>query len=129
MSEKIVLQQGIKGFELSVQDAPNWVMLREVGYSPVQSMVASIGACGGYVYQELLRNSNVPFTFHRVELAYERHDDNVGALSKVTVTFVVSVEESVQAKASAIVKLVSRYCPVIQSLNPAIQLEEYVEFI
>lgn len=129
MNDKIVLYQGEKGFELTVPDADNWVMLREKGYSPVQSMVAAVGACGGYVYQHLLKNSNVPMTFHRVEATYTRHDDSVGALSSITLTFFVSVEKDLQAKASATLKLVSRYCPVMQSMDKVIQIKEYVTFI
>lgn len=129
MSDKLTLIQGQNGFELEVLGKENWVMRREMGYSPVQSVIAAVGACGGYVYQHLLKNSNVSATFHRVEAEYTRHDDSVGAISSITLTFFVSVEKSDQTKAQSCLKLVSRYCPVIQSLDKNIKMVELVQFI
>lgn len=129
MSDKLTLIQGQNGFELEVLGKENWVMRREMGYSPVQSVIAAVGACGGYVYQHLLKNSNVSATFDRVEAEYTRHEDSVGAISSITLTFFVSVQESDKAKAQSCLKLVSRYCPVIQSLDKNIKIIETVEFI
>lgn len=129
MSDKITLRQGTDGFELEVFGKENWIMRRELGYSPVQSIVASAAACGGYVYQHLLENSHISATFDRVEADYTRQKDNVGAITSIQLTFFISVEESDQPKAQTCLKLVSRYCPVIQSLDPAIEIVETVEFI
>lgn len=129
MSDKLTLIQGQNGFELTVSGKENWIMRREMGYSPVQSVIAAVGACGGYVYQYLLQNSNVSATFNRVEAEYTRYDDSVGAISSITLTFFVSVQESDKVKAQSCLKLVSRYCPVIQSLDKNIKIIEIVEFI
>lgn len=129
MSEKLTLIQGEKGFELEVLGKENWIMRREMGYSPVQSVVASVAACGGYVYQHLLKNSSVSAIFHRVDVDYTRQEDSVGAIESITLTFLVSVEESDKVKAQSCLKLVSRYCPVIQSLNKSITIVETVQFI
>lgn len=40
-----------KGFEL-VHQSGNWVLKKEIGFSPVEMLVASIGACGAYVYEK-----------------------------------------------------------------------------
>lgn len=128
-NEVIELVQGDLGMELPVEEG-NWVMLREKGYSPVQSLVASVGACGAYVYQSVLENSEIPYTFHKVSVTYERNlQKKPYAVSAITMTFYVTIDQSHQQRAARAIKLVSRNCPVIESLNPAIIVEELVEFI
>ena len=127
--ETLELVQGTKGMELPLAQG-NWVLLREEGYSPVQSLVASTGACGAYVYQSVLENSKIPYTFHKVTMTYERDMEQApNPISAISMTFHVSVEESLQERATRALRLVSKHCPVIQSLNPTIDIEELVEFI
>ncbi|MFV0558110.1 MAG: OsmC family protein [Enterococcus sp.] len=127
--EKITLIQGEHGMELP-RTTENWVLLREYGYSPVQSLVAAAGACGAYVYQDVLKNSKIPVTFHGVELAYTRDEEQTShPVKELNIHFKVSVAEELQGRAERSVRLVSKYCPVIQSLSANIQIHETVEFI
>ncbi|MGX6962110.1 OsmC family protein [Vagococcus xieshaowenii] len=108
----------------------NWVLLREEGYSPVQSLVAATGACGAYVYQSVLENSKIPYTFHKVTINYERDMEHApNPISSISMTFHVTIEEDLQDRATRALRLVSKHCPVIQSLNPTITIEELVDFI
>ena len=127
--DTIKLVQGQKGMELPFSEG-NWVLLREEGYSPVQSLVASAGACGAYVYQSVLEKSRVPFTFDRVEMTYERDETlQTEPVKRIEMTFFVKISEEKQGLAERSLKLVGKYCPVIQSLNPNIEVIEKVEFI
>lgn len=128
MTEKIELIRGQDGIALPFSGG-NWVFLRDKGYSPVQMLVAAAGACGAYVYESILTKSHVPFTFHGVTVDYVRDESAVSQpVKKIDITFEVSVEESYQGKAERILKLVAKHCPVIQSLDPAIQIQETVAF-
>lgn len=127
--DKITLVKGSKGLELPV-DSGNWIMLREEGYSPVQSLVAAVGACGAYVYQSVLESSRIEFTFDHVEINYER-DESIQSqpVKMIEINFYLTVEEEKQARAERGMKLIAKHCPVIQSLNPNIQVIEKAIFI
>ncbi|MGX7025507.1 OsmC family protein [Vagococcus hydrophili] len=127
--DKIELIQGEKGMELPVATG-NWVMLRNEGYSPVQSMVGAIGACGAYVYQSILESSRIEYVFEKVEIEYERDTEiQSEPLKEVKINFFVKVDEKSQGRAERGLKLISKHCPVMQSLDPRIKVVEEVNFI
>ncbi|MGX6979415.1 OsmC family protein [Vagococcus elongatus] len=130
MSEHTLeLIQGDEGLELPV-DSGNWVMLRDFGYSPVQSLVAAVGACGAYVYQSILFNSKVPYTFEKVIIDYTRDTERPSKpVDKIEMTFYLSVAPEFQDKATRSLRLIGRNCPVIQSLDPKIHVTETVSFV
>lgn len=127
--DKIRLIQGEKGMELPFETG-NWVMLRSEGYSPVQSLVAAIGACGAYVYQSILESSRIEYTFTKVDIDYKRDTDiQSEPLKEVNITFFVSIEEKNHGRAERSLKLISKHCPVMQSLDPKIKVIEEIIFI
>ncbi len=126
--EKLDLLYTEKGMELPLEKE-NWVMKRGFGYSPVQSLAAAVGACGGYVYDSILTNSKIPHEFKEVKVTYETNDEvKPHPISKIRLAFRVIVEKDYQERAEHGVKLVSKHCPVIQSLDPKIEVEEVVVF-
>lgn len=126
--EALTLVQGETGFELPFA-AGNWVLKREVGYSPVESLAAAVGACGGYVYTSILEKSKIPVVFKKIEVAYTRDSENKAEpLKTISIRFFVEMAEEYQGRAERSLKLVSQYCPVMQSLDPAITVTESVVF-
>lgn len=123
------LLKGEHGLELYHQDG-NWVMLKELGYSPVQMLVASIGGCGAYVLKSVLERSAIAARVGDVALAYSL-DDTVKAkpLKRVEIVFKVHADEAVHAKVQGALRLVNDFCPVIQSLNPNIEVVKTLEFV
>lgn len=118
-----------KGFELVHQNG-NWLLKKELGFSPVEMLVASIGACGAYVYEKILTNSHINFTIKQVEISYERAEEKQAKpLSRVDITFSIQVAEEAQGKAERALKLIGKNCPVMQSLDPAIAVVEKVIFV
>lgn len=127
--DMMTLVQGEKGIELPVESG-NWVLLREEGYSPVQTMVAAVGACGAYVYQSVLESSRIPNTFDHVEITYERDEEiQSQPVKKIELYFYLTVEEDKRERAERGLKLIAKHCPVIQSLNPNIKVIEKAIFI
>ncbi|WP_207695865.1 hypothetical protein DOK67_0001418 [Enterococcus sp. DIV0212c] len=123
------LISGEKGFEL-VHQSGNWVLKKEIGFSPVEMLVASIGACGAYVYEKILTNSHVDFTIKKVDISYERAEaKQAKPLSSVAITFSIRVAEEEQGKAERALKLIGKNCPVMQSLDPEITVVENVIFV
>ncbi|MEI5993556.1 OsmC family protein [Candidatus Enterococcus mansonii] len=118
-----------KGFELVHQNG-NWVLKKEIGFSPVEMLVASIGACGAYVYEKILTNSHIAFAIETVEIAYERAEEKQAKpLRQVLITFFIRVGENEQGKAERALKLIGKNCPVMQSLDPEISVIEQVIFV
>ncbi|MBP2098677.1 OsmC family protein [Enterococcus rivorum] len=118
-----------KGIEL-IHKNGNWIIKKEIGFSPVELLVASIAACGAYVYERVLTNSKITYKTQRVEVAYERSETKPAKpLSEVTITFYLEVPESEQGKAERATKLITKNCPVMQSLDPEIKVFEQVIFV
>ncbi|EOL50067.1 OsmC family protein [Enterococcus caccae] len=116
------------GFEL-IHQSGNWVLKKEIGFSPVEMLVASIGACGAYVYEKILTNSHIDFTIDKVEISYERAEEKQAKpLSHVLITFSIRLPEEEQGKAKRALKLIGKNCPVMQSLDPEITVVEEVMF-
>jgi uncharacterized OsmC-like protein len=123
------LISGEKGFEL-VHQSGNWILKKEIGFSPVELLVASIGACGAYVYEKILTNSHIDFTIENVQISYERTEEKPAKpLSQVSILFTLQVAQEAQGKAERALKLISKNCPVMQSLDPEIVVTETVSFV
>lgn len=123
------LISGEKGFEL-VHQSGNWLLKKDIGFSPVELLVASIGACGAYVYEKILTNSNIAFTIEKVDISYERAEDKQAKpLSRVVITFSIKIAKDEQGKAERALKLIGKNCPVMQSLDPEIAVVENVIFV
>lgn len=127
MQEELTLYNTPEGFAL---DDPSWILSRAAGYSPIQSLVSAVGACSGYVYQDVLKRSNVPFELGTIKVSYTRNMEAVSQpIQSISVIFLIKVSSEYQRKAETAVKIVSKYCPVIQSLDKSIDVNESVVFI
>lgn len=124
------LISGKQGFEL-VSENGNWILKKEIGFSPVEMLVASVGACGAYVYEKVLTNSGIAYQVENVTIDYERAEDKQAKpVSKISISFVLSnVPQNEQAKAERAMGLIGKNCPVIQSLDASIEVSEVVRFI
>ena len=124
----IELIQGKEGIELPHPNG-NWVLLKDLGYSPVQSLAAAIGACGAYVYESILTKSQIPFEFERATVTYTRDEGRQSEpLKTVEINFEVKIAANYQERALRCLKLVAANCPVMQSLDPRIIVTETVKF-
>lgn len=129
MTEKLTLLQENNHWALPATPA-NWQLIREKGYSPVQLLVSAVAACGGYVYQSVLENSHVPFELEKIEVSYTRDEKRQSEpVKSIQVDFFAKIPEEFQAKAIRCLRLVAPNCPVMQSIDPAIQVEETVTFL
>src|SRR5699024_3245365 len=115
-------------FELEMSPN-NWKIVREKNYTPVEMLVSAIATCGGYVYQDVLRNSKIGFTFDRIEVSYSRNEAiESRPLKEVQLLFFVQVLPEFQDRSRRCLRLVSSHCPVIQSLDKSIEVTEEVVF-
>ena len=111
--ETLTLVQGKDKLELPQQNG-NWVLARELGYSPVQMLVTAAAACGGYVYTSVLENSHVPAEIEKIEVSYTRDSTKKAEpISSIQIDFYARISAEYQEKAIRCLKLVSPNCPVI----------------
>jgi Predicted redox protein, regulator of disulfide bond formation len=107
----------------------NWILLRELGFSPVQTVVAATAACSTYVYEEILEKQRIAYKMISVDVDYERNTElTTQPLSKINVQFHILLSSDDQAKAIKDLSLIAKNCPVVQSLNPSIKVDESVTF-
>lgn len=109
----------------------NWRLKKDAGFSPLETLVIAIAGCSASVYKNVLTNSRIEHTFHNITVDYTRVEDGKAMpLKSVTITFYLKdVPASQQEKTVRATHLISRNCPVVQSLDPSIQVIENVEFI
>lgn len=120
---------GSNGVEL-VKDTGNWQLKSEIGFSPVQTMAASVGACGMYVFRAILEKSSVAHEIIKAEVTYEL-DESIRSkpISKIKVVYHMKIADALKDKAERFMDLVPRSCPVMQSLNPNIEVVESILYI
>ena len=115
---------GHNGIEL-VHESGNWNLKSGIGFSPVQMTAVSVGACGMYVFDAILKNSSIPCEIHKVDVSYTVDEESrVKPITSVTLIYNVSVSDEYKDKVERIIKLVPKSCPVMQSLDPRIEIIE-----
>ena len=127
--ETFTLNKVGPAFTLDTPEEP-WILLRGEGYSPVQSLVTAAAACAGYVYISVLNNSNVPHEIEKVTVSYTQDmTKKTNPIQSIHVTIYAEIATEYHEKAQRCVKLISPNCPVIQSLDPNIEVVEQVVFL
>ncbi len=106
----------------------NWPLNKETGFSPLNTFVLSVAGCSAGVYRNILDNSKIDYTFHDVAIDFERSDEGAKPVTAITITMYVSVAEENQGRAERATKMIHKYCPVVQSIDPNIQVTENVVF-
>ncbi|MFC6314412.1 OsmC family protein [Lapidilactobacillus achengensis] len=115
---------------LQNRQTETWTFKRGIGYAPVQALVSAAAVCESYVYQEILTNSKIPYTFQKTTVSYDRDPDgNVNPVQAMTITFYVTIPEAKQGLAQRALRLVAANCPVTQSLDPKIKITEQLVLV
>ncbi len=120
---------GTNGVEL-VKENGNWEMKSGFGFSPVQSLVASVGACGMYVFTAILTKSGIEHEIIKTTLAFEVDESTrVKPIKTITIDYHITVDASDKDKVERFVHLVPKNCPVMQSLNSNIEVIENIIYL
>ena len=120
---------GEQGYEMSHENA-HWILKKGLGYSPVQMLVASIGACGGYVLDSILDKMQLNHVMKEIDMSFEVNlESKAKELTSVSMVFYVQLEGQDYEKAQHALTLVHKYCPVMLSLNEDIKIEKSIRFI
>lgn len=124
---ELVLRE--KGVELVHPDG-NWLLKKDIGYSPVEALVASVAGCSIYVYKSILEKSDIAFELVDAIVTYERDEDKKAKpVSQIKITFRMRVAQADQAKVTRAARMIAPNCPVIQTLDKAVVVDELVSFV
>ena len=111
-------------------DNAHCILRREIGFSPVQMLVASIGACGGYVLTSILDKMQIKHEMRNLEMTFEvNQDSKAKEPTYVGMVFHIQVHQDDSEKVLHALSLVPKYCPVMLSLNDKVIIEKQVCFI
>ena len=59
---------------------------------------------------------------------FDRSEESAKPVTAITITMYVTVAEENQGRAERATKMIHKYCPVVQSIDPNIQVNEIVVF-
>jgi uncharacterized OsmC-like protein len=125
----LVLNYNGNGYEMS-HDNAHWLLQRGLGFSPVQMLIASIGACGGYVLTSILDKMQIKHEMRDLEMSFELNQESKAKeLTYVNMVFHIKLENDQHDKALHALTLVQKYCPVMLSLNENVKIEKSIHFI
>lgn len=123
------LIMGTNGVEL-VHANGNWDLKRGTGYSPAQALVSAVGACGVYVFTGMLEASGIAHEFVNAKLDYENDETiRIKPIKKIEVNYFMKIDEKDRVRAERIMAMVPNNCPVMQSINPKIEVVELIHYL
>ncbi|MBG9988676.1 OsmC family protein [Aerococcaceae bacterium DSM 111176] len=132
MAKELYLNVDEGRLSLPVQDG-EWVIDGKTTYSALEMLLTASAACGAAVFRDMLANSKIEAELKRVDIEFTRADEEENQARPIkTLQLIFNVDaadETAERRSKGLTRFVSRYCPVIQSLDPSIDLEEVVKFI
>lgn len=120
---------GNNGIEL-IHENGNWNLKAGAGFSPVEALVAAVGSCGLYVFQGLLTGSKIEHEFVNAKVDFKVDDSKrVTPVKEIVIDYFMKANEEDKARIERIVDLVSKNCPVMQSLNEDVEVIENIHYV
>lgn len=103
-----------------------WTLAEDIGFSPLETLVAAAAACSTYVFRKILDKQRIDYTIQSVQADYEEGTSK--PLSRIDILFILSVDDTHKEKIEKDLKLVPKHCTVVRCLDPAIEVNEHVVF-
>jgi uncharacterized OsmC-like protein len=116
------------GPEAVNEQGHNWALDKTNGFSPLNTFVLSVAACSSGVYRDILVNSKIEHEIHDVTIDFDRAEEAPRPVTAIEITFHVTVPEEDRGRAERATKMIHKYCPVVQSIDPNIVVTEQVVF-
>ena len=120
---------GQNGIEM-IHEKGNWELKAGFGFSPVETLVASVGACGMYVFNGILNGSKIEHEFVNTKVSFEVDESTrVRPVKEITIDYFMKVDEANRSRAERIMELVPKSCPVMQSLGDHVRVIENIHYV
>lgn len=96
----------------------------DLGFLPTELLAASIASCSGLVFQSILRKQRIKVDLITIDVDMEQNEYEANRVEKVVLTFTVSgknLDENILRKN---LKLTSKYCTIVRSVERSIQVDK-----
>ncbi|AMC93042.1 hypothetical protein AOC36_03300 [Erysipelothrix larvae] len=120
---KIVMDETETGLNHSIADT----IIKGGDTTPLDLLLYAVAGCNGLVIKNLLEANRIDYKLNRIECSGET-DPDTNKTSKIDVAIYLSVSEENKAKVEKLSHQIPRFCTVVRSLDPAIDITEGVVF-
>ncbi|HLR07674.1 MAG TPA: OsmC family protein [Bacillota bacterium] len=99
------------------------------GFRPFQLMVASIVGCSGSVFRKILQKQRMTINDLTITAEVERNPDAANRIERINLLYTVKGHALNADKLHKNLALSRKHCPMIQSVQDSIHIEENLKVI
>ncbi|MCO7174920.1 OsmC family protein [Sporolactobacillus kofuensis] len=112
-----------------VHENGNWLLNRELGFSPVQMVAASAAACSTYVFESMLDERGIPYEIKKVLFEYQLDVYYPNPVSKIDVQFYIKSNLNDREEIEHVFFQIAENCQVIQTLHPRVKVNASIYYL
>jgi putative redox protein len=96
----------------------------EYGFRPYQLMVASIAVCSGGVLRTILSKKKIMIEDMTIDTDVIRNPDKANRIEKITIHYTIKGEDLKADQIEKSIHIARKNCPMVQSVEGRIEIEE-----
>lgn len=101
----------------------------EYGFRPFQLMVASITACSGGVFRNILEKRRIEIEDLTIKADISRNATEANRIEKISLTFIVTGHNLNEENLNKNLKIAKKNCSMVRSVEGSIEIEEQLQVI
>ncbi|WP_243388001.1 OsmC family protein [Bacillus kexueae] len=101
----------------------------EYGFRPYQLMVSSIAVCSGGVLRKILEKKRITINDMKIKVEVERNEEKANRLEKIHLHYLIKGDQLDPKKIEKSIELARKNCPMAQSVEGSIDIEETFELL
>ncbi len=99
----------------------------EHGFRPYQLLVSSVAVCSGGVLRKIFAKQRIEIEDITIQTDVKRNPDEADRVEKISVHFIIKGIGLKEEKVKKALELTRKNCSMVQSVIPAIEVEETFE--
>lgn len=99
----------------------------EYGFRPYQLLVSSIAVCSGGVLRKIFTKQRIEIEDMTIQTDVKRNPDEADRIEKISVHFIIKGTGLKEEKVKKAIELTRKNCSMVQSVIPAVEVEETFE--
>jgi putative redox protein len=96
----------------------------EFGFRPYQLLVASIAVCSGGVLRKILLKKKMTIEDITIDTSVERNETKANRIEKVIIHYTIKGQNLKSEQIEKAIHLARKNCPMVQSVEGSIEVEE-----
>ncbi len=97
------------------------------GFRPYQLLVSSVAVCSGGVLRKIFAKQRIEIEDMTIQTDVKRNPDEADRVEKISVHFIIKGIGLKEEKVKKALELTRKNCSMVQSVIPAIEVEETFE--